>query len=296
MELSKLQKVLLIGIILLIFIIPTTAYVISFRFKAQTSAKANLDKVQDSKIKPLELPKSSPVSSLIKTSESTKSATSDTPVTNEIAQISFGPTLSFRVVLEGRPTSNQATKLFLGIAEGAPTTNPTYLLSFNVDIPSTGAYSNLSLAGLNVGSTYSAYLKGPAQIASASAFIVKPTVTDLGAKKLITGDINEDNAINSTDYSVVRSVLGVTPASPNWNANFDFNLDGIINNIDLGIITKNMGTTGQSGVWTSPNPSSSPKSGRPLTPVNMGSAESSSSGEAPSIIPGTNGYWIWVPK
>lgn len=293
MELTRLQRFALIGIIFLLLTIPVTAYVISFRFKAQTQAKANLEKLQDSTITSLELPKNTTLTDLKKAAEASASSATDTPVTNEIAQISFGPTLNFKVVLEARPVANQATKMFVGIAEGAPTTTPTYLLSFNVDVPATGVYTNLSLAGLTVGNTYSAYLKGSAQIASASAFIVKPTLTDLGTKNLITGDINEDNAINSTDYSVVRAVLGVTPSSSNWNENYDFNKDGIINNIDLGVITKNMGLAGQSGVWVS---TPTTKSGSVLTPVNTGSPDSTPTGEQPTVIPGTNGYWIWVPK
>lgn len=230
-------------------------------------------------------------------SNSSDSSAAPEPSSPTIAT-SFGPTLSLKAALEGRPAQNQATKLFIGILEGALGTNPKFLLSFSVDLPADGTYSNLSLAGLNPGTKYTALLKGSSQIATSSAFTMSPTVTNLNEGELInllTGDLNEDNVINSADYTIVQKIIGINSASASWNENADFNKDKLINLFDIGYITKNMGKEGASGTWTSPlpkvaSPSSSlatnpnPQGGPPTHSVNSGQA---SSGQ---------GYWIWVPK
>ncbi|MDO8573881.1 MAG: dockerin type I repeat-containing protein [Candidatus Daviesbacteria bacterium] len=192
---------------------------------------------------------------------------------------SYGPTLSLKVALEGRSADNQTTKLFVGITEGALTSNPKFVLSFSVDLPASGEYGNLSLAGLNPGSGYTALLKGSAQIAAAAAFTMSPTVTNLNDGvpiTLISGDLNEDNVINSADYSIAQKAIGIR------NENADLNRDGVINAFDLGIIMKNMGKTGASGAWTSPLP-------KVATP--------SASLNTPSVGgPAAEGYWLWLPK
>lgn len=195
-------------------------------------------------------------------------------------QVSFGPNLSLTVSLEGRPSQNQSAKVFVGIAAGTPMPKPAYLLSFTVDIGPSGEYDGLSLAGLTVGSNYTAYIKGPAQIATASAFTLGPSINNLNnhqALILTSGDLNDDNTINSADYTIAKASFGTTSSSANWNSLADFNLDGIINNLDLGIINKNMGKSGLSGTWYSPPPSTT-------------SAVLKS-----SPLGGSSGHWLWVP-
>lgn len=205
---------------------------------------------------------------------------------------SFGPTLSLKATLEGRPANNQATKLFVGIVEGILSSNPRFLLSFSVDLPATGEYSNLSLAGLNSGSTYTALLKGSAQIATSSAFTMSPSTTNLNAGNalnMLSGDLNEDNVINTSDYSIVQKAYGASSSSSNWNSLADLNVDGVINTFDLGIVSKNLNKTGASGAWTSPIPVAS--SSASLTTEGGASYSTTSRGG-----PGQNGYWIYIPK
>ena len=140
---------------------------------------------------------------------------SPSPTSPEIAT-SYGPTLSFKAKIEGRPEANQATRLFVGIMEGLLTSNPKFLLSFTVDLPASGAYTNLSLAGLNPGSRYSALLKGSNQIATSSAFTMTPAVSNLNDGKpltLLAGDLNDDNVVNSADYSIAVKAFGTTANS-----------------------------------------------------------------------------------
>lgn len=213
---------------------------------------------------------------------------SASPSSSTTIATSFGPTLSLKIAIEGRSPGNQATKLFVGIAEGNLTANPKFLLSFTIDVPASGEYSGLSLAGLTTGSRYTALLKGSAQIATSSAFTMSPTVTNLNEGQPLnmpSGDLNDDNVINSADYSIAQKALGAATNSSNWNENADFNKDGIINAFDLGFISKNMGQTGASGAWTSPIPKVATSSAS-LTPSPVG-------GPQPD---GSQGYWIWIPK
>ena len=200
---------------------------------------------------------------------------------------SFGPTLDLKLILEGRPPSKMASKIFVGIADAASTTNLKYLLSFNIDLPDSGLFKGLSLAGLTTGSNYQAVIKGPAQIATSSAFLMSATVTSLNNGQpltLTTGDLNEDNAINSADYSIAKAAYNATPGSAKWNDNIDFNRDGIINSADIAIIIKNMTKTGNSGLWVSPPPAT--KSASLVDQPPIGSADSPEPRQ---------GYWLFVP-
>lgn len=195
---------------------------------------------------------------------------------------SFGPTLSLKAVLEGRPANNQAAKLFVGIIEGSVTTSPKFILSFSIDLPASGEYSGLSLAGLAPGSTYTVLLKGPAQIATAQTFVMSPTVSNLkngAAVSLISGDLNDDNTINNADNAILQLALGARPTSTNWIENADLNKDEVINAFDLAILVQNLGKTGDSGVWTSPVP----------TPTTTSSLNTSPNNH-------TGGYWLWLPQ
>lgn len=233
-------------------------------------------------------PSISPAKELLTTSEeiapSPSPLPSPSPSSPEVTT-SYGPTLSFKAKIEGRPEGNQTTRLFVGIMEGLLTVNPKFLLSFTVDLPAAGAYSNLSLAGLNPGTRYSALLKGTNQIATSSVFTMSPAVSNLNEGEpltLLVGDLNDDNVINSADYSIALKAFGTTTKSAGWNENVDFNSDSIINTFDLGIIIKNMGQTGASGAWTSPIPKVATASAR-LSGPPVGSPEDPS------------GHWIWIP-
>ncbi len=279
------QKILLGIYIFVVLSIPIGAYLVS----QQQTIKSRAEEDSAPIVKTAPKPTTSPAKELLSTTQSNLSNTLlSTPQPSPEASTptiatSFGPTLSLKISLEGRPADNQATKLFVGILEGALSTNPKFLLSFSVDLATSGEYSNLSLAGLTSGTQYTALLKGAAQIASSATFTMSPTVSNLNegqAVTLISGDLNDDNVINSADYAIVQGALGKTKTSSGWNENIDFNLDGVINIFDLAIVSKNIGKTGESGAWTS-------------TP-----AASSSASLAPSVGgPGqTSGYWLWIPK
>lgn len=286
---STLTQKLLLGLYIFILLsIPIGAYLVSQDQTIKGSAQ------EPKTVKKLALvtpkPATSPAKELLSSSEA-KSVLEPTATPSPSSSLptvatSFGPTLSLKVTLEGRPAGNQVTKLFVGIAEGTVTTNPKFLLSFSVDLPASGEYGNLSLAGLNPGSNYTALLKGSAQIAAAITFTMSPTATNLNDGQpinLLSGDLNEDNVINSADYSIVQKTIGATPRSSNWDENGDLNKDGLINIFDLAIITNNIGKTGDTGAWTSPLPKVATPSASLNTPA-VGGPDT------------TAGYWLWLPK
>ena len=303
LNLTTRQLYILIGFVIILFSIPLSFSLVKntqiFKSRAQEAKSGVSGKAEIGKspvTNPKEVPATSPLSDLNKSVENlNQPSQSGAAGENGSLNTAFGPTLTLKITLEGRPSENQTAKIFVGIATGIPATKPTYVLSFTVDFPASGSFSGLSLAGLNPGSSYTAYVKGPAQIDMASTFTLSPTESVLNngqALELPSGDLNEDNTINSADYTIALNLYGATPISSNWNERVDFNWDGVINNMDLAYVLKNFGKTGASGTWFSP------------PPIATGSATPATSGA--SLIPPSGsrtggpaspsgGYWFYMP-
>ena len=283
-NLSTNYKILLFIFIGLIVSIPALSFLIKQRVSFESgAANFNYDRTitQESSSSAKEVPATLPLADIANSTTPTTSSPSPAEDAGLSAQVNFGPTLNFKIVIDGRPSNKQGTKnVFVGLAAGDPATNPSYLLSFTVDVPDTGVYSGLSLAGLTINNTYTAYIKGPAQIASASAFVVRPNITELNSGSplnLISGDLNEDNIVNTLDYNIAKGLLGKTSNSVGWNENADLNKDGVINLLDLAIIIKNLGKVGAGDVYTSHSATQSAS----IKSTNQGSI---------------GGYWLWVPS
>lgn len=284
---DKLRTAILIVYLFLIAVIPPTAFVLSQNFHASSSAKSNKSYSQ-TVTKPLSLASPSSTDGSILAPSNPEDSSENIPNQSADPEVNFGPTLNFSIKIDGRPQNDQSTRLFIGIAQGSPTNNPSYLLSFSLDIPKDGTYKGLSMAGLTVGTTYTAYLKGKVQISSASAFLLRPAETDLNNNlpfKLITGDLNDDNVINISDYDIEKSHFNSTPTSDNWYPDGDFNKDNLINLLDLAIIQKNMEKVGNSGPWLS---TPAANSGSLIPPPSVGSASA-------DFDSGPGGYWMWIP-
>ncbi len=288
---SVKQKLLLGFYILLLLSVPTGAYLASQNQNPNTKALEKSSKKSLAGLEPLTSTPSAQTNPLDISSSEAGSAAQP----SSIPSSTFGPTLNIKLVLEGRPAGKMASKIFIGIAEGeVGISAPKYVLSFNIDLPDTGLFEGLSLAGLTPGNSYSAILKGPAQIATSSAFTMSANISSLNGGSnvtLTTGDLNEDNVINSADYSIAMAAYGANSTSANWNANVDFNVDGVINIADISIIIKNMAITGTSGVWTSPTP---PKTGS-SSGSTLGTASLDESRRATSAGSPKQGYWFWMP-
>lgn len=300
-SLSIKQIIALVGFILILVSIPLASLLVKqtqiFKSSASGAKTQNTTKPANNSSSQLtkaleEVPANSPLNDLKKLLEESTSSgegtpsgsTPDlTPSPTPAVNITFGPTLNMKISIEGRPTGKQAAKVFIGLASGTATNKPSYTLTYTIDFPDSGEFKGMSLAGLTPGSTYTAYVKGPSQIDSASTFVMGPTETNLNndqALLLLSGDLNEDNTINSLDYDIAKNLYGVTPTWSTWNERADINADQIINNIDISLIIKNMGKTGASSTWYSSNPISSPSASLNISPNNGG----------PS-----GGYWLWMP-
>lgn len=269
-------KILLVLFIGLVISIPAATLLISQR------QKANQNLLKKSAKAPIQDLKEVEEVDKLKLTE-TKKAPDTSPQAKEtslptLANLNVGSTLTIKILMEGRTSSNQAmNKVFIGLASGTPKNNPTYLLTFSVDFPASGVYKGLSLAGLTIGSTYTAYIKAPQTISSASAFQVTATETNLNGGNglnLTAGDLNDDNTVTSTDYNLAKSLSGTTPKSANWNERADITGDRVVNSLDLAIISRNIGKVGAGGAWQSTPAISSP-SAKPK---------------------GDSGYWIFVPN
>jgi hypothetical protein len=195
-----------------------------------------------------------------------------------------GPILSFQITNEGKPSEDQSNRVFVGIAQGDIAANPQFLLSFMADVPASGVVSGISLVGLSPGLTYTAYIKGSAQLVFPKTFTMQPKITNLGIINLISGDLNEDNSINSVDLSLAKQLVGTTPNSQNWNVYADLNGDSKVDDADLAIISVNLGKAGLTGKWTSSSIQTASSSAT-LNDLNEESTPSASTG-----------YWLWVPK
>lgn len=277
---GRSQKIFITVFLAILFSIPVGFFLASKRMEANSLTTRSYDTT---------ITNPPPVTNqrALALEDSSKSLSLGTSAQSNQQPTGFGPNLSFKVILEGRPVNQQQTKMFVGIAPGPPSNNPQYLLTFTVDLPASGEYKGVSLAGLSTGATYTAYLKGPAQIATSSAFLMNPTGVILNGGQpltLLTGDVNEDNVIDQADYDIERKALATTSSSPDWNPNLDFNLDGVINNLDLEYIIKNLGKVGSSGKWYSTNPQVATNSASLSGPPSIG-------GEA-----SPKGYWMWVPS
>lgn len=279
------EKVTLIGFLIILFSIPVSFTLLKNTqvFKSKADEIKPVKRVASSSATLRPVPSTSPLEELNKLIQASpapeqtsadSSPTTSTPTPTPLPNLAFGPTLNLKINIEGRPKDKYAGKVFVGIASGNTSTNPAYLLTFSIDFPDSGVFAGLSLAGLNPGSTYTAYIKGAAQIDSKATFVMSPTESTLNSGQalgLITGDLNEDNTVNATDYAIAKNLYGTITSSRVWNPRADFNLDGIINNYDLAYVTKNLGKTGSSGTWFSPPP------------------QATSSG-SPS-----GGYWLYLP-
>lgn len=330
--LEKKQLLILIGVLLILFAIPLGIYLLNskqiFRSKAsELKPTRQFGQPLASASASQEVPATSPLSDLRKLLNDSNSSTSldsspnpEPSPTETPLNISFGPTLTVKLNLEGRPVDKQQAKVFIGVGSGSAVSNPTYLLTFTIDFPSNGVFRELSLAGLNPGSTYTVYIKGPAQLVKSASFVMSPTISTLNNDQpilLTSGDLNEDNVINSSDYSIAKNAYGSISTSTNWNPQADLNADGAVNNFDLVIIFNNMSKTGESGVWQStPLPTATPSASINTT-ASIGGYEATSAGFAdilklispedlsalaPSPTPtdslqtSSTGYWMRIPN
>ena len=72
---------------------------------------------------------------------------------------------------------------------------------------------------------------------STSGGSVTPATVPLG---FLVGDVNGNRAVNSTDITLTKSRLGLTPDATNFRS--DVNAGGLINATDVTLIKQNLAT------------------------------------------------------
>lgn len=144
-------------------------------------------------------------------------------------------TITLKIALQGR-TNQNASGITLNVYS-AGTSN----LAFQNTNLSTDPNGNVSVdaTGLLIGTKYDFLFKVPIFLSQklSGAMFTSPLSLDFGIAK--SGDLNNDNIVNSLDFSSLNG---------NWLKNApsaDINGDGIVNSIDFSLMNGNWLVTGQ---------------------------------------------------
>jgi hypothetical protein len=144
-------------------------------------------------------------------------------------------------------------KIKLGVLEGLSTAPVSPLLTATVLSPSNLSVLSVQTPVADAGGEYTVTFQNTfpetvtlrvAVNGYLSRLISNIVTTDSVATALVTpqllaGDFNNDNVINSLDYSLLNT---------NWNQNFlgaDINKDGLVNSLDFAVLKNNYGKVGE---------------------------------------------------
>src|SRR6266545_3994415 len=61
---------------------------------------------------------------------------------------------------------------------------------------------------------------------------------------LLTGDVNDDNAVNIVDFSLLSASFGKTQGQPGFNARGDLDATNAVDILDFSLLSSNFGRTG----------------------------------------------------
>ena len=95
----------------------------------------------------------------------------------------------------------------LTLTLGASSTN------YPLQITSASGFSTTTLTGLPNG-TYSWRAKGPMFLSNSGTVVIGSAVTNLEMGLMRTGDLNGDNAVNSSDFGLLRANFGAGGTGP----------------------------------------------------------------------------------
>lgn len=139
------------------------------------------------------------------------------------------------VRLDGR--TNHASPVTIDVFRGS-----TRLATFNTTTSSSGAFT-VMLTGVTPGATR---IVVKPQQALASARDIQATggnlSVDFGSLRL--GDVNNDNIVNLSDFSVLASTFNTASGQPTFDPRADLNIDTIVSLPDFSILAANYNATG----------------------------------------------------
>ena len=97
--------------------------------------------------------------------------------------------------------------------------------------------------GLAPGS-YNWRTKNPQTLANQGGLTLSSGTTSVEMGLLQTGDANNDNCVNATDFGLLKNTFGKSPGDPGYDARADFTGDGSINVADFNLVRANFGFCG----------------------------------------------------
>jgi hypothetical protein len=148
-------------------------------------------------------------------------------------------TLTGHVTWQGRPAQpNPLQQLPLTLILQMGGTRPAFNLT-------TDAHGNFSVAldGLPHG-TYTWWVKGPQYLAGAGTVTLDGTsrTVEMGVQR--AGDVNNDNLVDTTDFSLLRANYGRTCGASGYDARTEFTGDCLVDVTDFTLLRGNFGQAG----------------------------------------------------
>ena len=155
------------------------------------------------------------------------------PITLTIT--SAGNAVSGKVTLQGYAANNQAQGLTLTFRPASGTA-----FTRAVTPAADGTFSALGIPP----ASYTLLVKGAKWLQKAVP--VDATAGDAGGvtATLLTGDVDNNNAVSAPDYARLKAAYGATPTSTNWQVGADLNGDNRVSAIDYALLKANYGKQG----------------------------------------------------
>ena len=104
-------------------------------------------------------------------------------------------------------------------------------------------YYTLTLSTAGPG-TYNWRCKNPPTLATAGMAVLVRGTNNVDMGTLRAGDANNDNIVNSADFSILKSSFGTGIGGSDYDARADFNGDNVVNSTDFTLLKNNFGQAG----------------------------------------------------
>gem|GEM_PF-825872 len=163
-----------------------------------------------------------------------------TGLVNGAVTINGVAALQVNVVIEGQPTppsAGQAVPLAVTITRSS---DSVVVYSGTVMTDTNGQFALANLAPGN----YRVRVKHVQTLASALEFTYAGGVQTITVGVLSTGDANNDNTVNITDFSILAVAFGKVNGAVGYDSRADFNTDNVVNITDFSLLASNFGTLG----------------------------------------------------
>ena len=137
-----------------------------------------------------------------------------------------------------QPNALQVLPITLTLKLGTTETN------YPVQNTDASGFFTVSVGALPAG-TYDWRVKGPQYLANAGTVSLTgapSTQQEMGVMR--TGDTNNDNRVNATDFSNLKNTFGKSLGDPGYDARADFNGDNVVNTVDFNALKGNFGLAG----------------------------------------------------